>query len=204
MGRVSSLFGFVCIFLWLLLTELVVVQASGRGAATLTSLAAGATLLGIAAGAVAASALVEESRRRRDRDKADSKRQKTVDGYVSAFRNFYKWCRENGRAHLVPPKVAKEKLKGPDIFENVSHELIAAEESDILSCFISWLGTNKNGGTSSASRQGSGRSALVHYMKTRNPPRNLSADAELAIDAVMEGHKRHVVDAKERGEMRVR
>ena len=200
--RLKTWFVFIC--LWFLLIELVLVQASGgtaQAAATLSSLAAGAAgIVAIGAGA----ALVEESRRRRDKDKADSKREKTVSGYVSVFRNFYKFCRENGRPELVPAKVAKEKLKDPDIFNDVDHSKIAANEADIFSCFISWLGTNKDGSTSSASRQGTGRSGLVHYLKTRIPPRKLSEEAEISIEGVMEGHKRHVVDAKDMGLMRVR
>ena len=178
------------------------VQASGTAAdaaaavGSLNAASAGASLL------VAGAALLA-SRRTRDQDKADSKNTKTVNGYVSTFRNFYRFCRESGRVSLVPAAVAKEKLVNPDIFNNLDHVAIEAEEGDIFSCFISWLGKNTDGRTASASRVSTGRSAIVHYLKTRDPPRKLKDSSEIMIEAVMDGHLRHIVVAKEKGEMRV-
>ena len=98
--------------------------------AAAAGVAAAATL---AAGESAAAAALKSSRTKRDRDCGDAKGEKTINGYVSAFRSFYNFCRTTGRADLVPPAVAKEKLKDPDIFRNCSHALIADQEGDVFS-----------------------------------------------------------------------
>ncbi len=71
------------VILLLLLTEVVLVRASESNAAAAATLTGLVAVVGIAAGT-----LVEASRRKRDRDNAYSKRQKTVGGYVSVFLIF--------------------------------------------------------------------------------------------------------------------
>ena len=180
-----------------------VLPTPGAGAAA--GAAAGATVLAI--GAVTAglvgSALVIADRARRDKDAKDSRDKKTITGYASIFRNFYRWCRGNGRPNLVPAVVAGEVLEAPTIFDNISHGEFEAEEADICSCFISHQGTNIDGSIASGSKQQSVRSAIVYYLRTRNPPRKLSIAAEVAVKAVMKGHLRHVVQAKAQGLMKV-
>jgi hypothetical protein len=178
---------------------------AGATAGAAAGAAAGATVLAV--GAVAAvivgSALVSADRARRDKDAKDSRDQKTVIGYASIFRNFYRWCRGNGRPNLVPAVVAGDKLEAPSIFDNINHAEFEAEEPDICSCFISHQSTNLDGSIASGSKQQSVRSAIVYYLKTLNPPRKLSIAAEVAVKAVMKGHLRHVVQAKAQGLMKV-
>ena len=196
---------FLTLFAGVLICVVPLVQAAQPGGASVASLSLLLTAAAVSAAAAAAHgpAALLASRQRRDRDCGDAKGAKTITGYVSAFRNFYKFCRTTGRSNLVPAQIAKEKLSNPGIFDNCSHQLIAEEESDIFSCFIAWLGTNVDGSTSSASRQQSGRSAIVHYLKTRTPSRKLSVEADSLIDSAIKGHLRHIVEAKQQGLMRV-
>ena len=87
-----------------------------------------------AATAAASAAALAADRRRRDKDAGDSRDAKTIESYVSVFRNFYRWCRAHGRETLVPPETPNEKLRGPSIFGSIDHAKFAAEEADITSC----------------------------------------------------------------------
>ena len=157
-----------------------------------------------AATAAASAAALAADRRRRDKDAGDSRDAKTIESYVSVFRNFYRWCRAHGRETLVPPETPNEKLRGPSIFASIDHAKFAAEEADITSCFISHQATNVDGTIASASKQQAARSAIVYYLKTCTPARLLSAAANVAIKAVMKGHLRHLVKAKEQGLVKAR
>jgi len=113
---------------WLFLVFFCVVplvQAAQPGAPAAASLSLLASAVAVSAAAEMAAAgqaaSLLASRKRRDKDSSDSKGAKTINGYVSAFRNFYKFCRVTGRSNLVPAEVVKEKLSNPGIFDNCSH-----------------------------------------------------------------------------------
>lgn len=152
----------------------------------------------------AAQAAREASVAKRDEDAKKSKDKKTVASYTSTWRNFYLYCRATGRNSLVPlpPTSGKEKLQAPQIFDDCDHAAILARESEIFSCFISWLANNRDGSISSSSRQQGGRSACCYYVRSRVPPRQLSEASEALIKQVMQGQCRAIVAAKESGLMK--